>query len=101
MRSIIDEQSAAEIVQPQLVWGPWRLPGVLGLVNNIYACLYTIFVLFWSFWPPETPATAENMNYSVLMTGTVLIFSLVYYYIWGKRQYAGPLVEREAMELVG
>ena len=36
------------------------------------------------------------MNYSVLMTFAVIAFSIVYYYVWGKKQYRGPLVERDA-----
>lgn len=83
------------VVEPQLAWGPWRIPGMLGYINNVYACLYILFVLFWSFWPPVTPTTAENMNYSVLMSGVVVVFSIVYYYVWGKKQYLGPLMERE------
>ena len=35
------------------------------------------------------------MNYSVLMTFAVIAFSIVYYFIWGKKQYKGPLVERD------
>ena len=35
------------------------------------------------------------MNYSVLMTFAVIAFSIVYYYVWGKGQYRGPLVERD------
>ena len=84
-----------EVVQPPLVWGPWRVPGLLGTLNNAYACVYILFVLFWSFWPPSTPPTPSSMNYSVLMTGAVIIFSIVYYYIWGRHQYMGPLIERE------
>lgn len=86
---------ASEVAQPQLAWGPWHLPGIFGVINNTYACIYILFVLFWSFWPPLTPVTAQNMNYSVLMTFAVIGFSIVYYYIWGKKQYKGPLVERD------
>ncbi|KAL8999879.1 MAG: hypothetical protein Q9188_005798, partial [Gyalolechia gomerana] len=50
--------------------GPWRIPGIFGTINNAFACVYIVFVLFWSFWPPATLATAENMNYSVLVTGS-------------------------------
>lgn len=82
-----------EVVQPPLQWGPWRIPGVLGTINNAFACVYILFVLFWSFWPPSTPATPQNMNYSVLVTGAVIGFSVVYYYVWGKTQYKGPLIE--------
>lgn len=84
-----------EVAQPQLAWGPWHLPGIFGVINNIYACIYILFVLFWSFWPPLTPVTAQNMNYSVLMTSAVIMFSIVYYFIWGRKQYKGPLVERD------
>ena len=83
------------VVQPPLVWGPWRIPGWWGIVNNAFACVYIIFVIFWSFWPPAIPATPENMNYSVLVTGAVIWFSILYYFIWGKTQYLGPLIERE------
>ena len=43
------ESSDAEVVQSQLAWGPWRIPGLFGIINNTYACLYILFVLFWSF----------------------------------------------------
>lgn len=87
------ENNDDKVVQPPLQWGPWRVPGLLGIINNVLACLYILFVLFWSFWPPLTPTTAQNMNYSVLMTGVVIGFSIVYYYVWGKAQYKGPLIE--------
>lgn len=95
-----EESEVEDVVQPPLVWGPWRVPGVLGTINNGFACVYILFVLFWSFWPPSTPATAENMNYSVLVTGSVIGFSIVYYLIWGKSQYLGPLVDREVRHYV-
>ncbi|KAI9849537.1 MAG: hypothetical protein M1837_004157 [Sclerophora amabilis] len=88
-----------DVIHPPLVWGPWRIPGMLGTINNAFACVYIVFVIFWSFWPPITPSTAENMNYSILVTGTVIGFSIVYYYVWGKEQYKGPLIEREVKKI--
>ena len=35
------------------------------------------------------------MNYSVLMTFAVIAFSIIYYYVWGRTDYKGPLVERD------
>ncbi len=93
--SSAENSSADEVVQPELSWGPWRVPGILGTINNAYACVYTVFVMFWSFWPPSTPTMPSTMNYAVLMTGATIIFSIVYYYVWGKQQYLGPLIERE------
>lgn len=100
-QSIADDDVAIEdIIRPVLVWGPWRVPGIWGTINNAFACVFITFVIFWSFWPPKTPATPENMNYSVLVTGTVVAFSIVYYYLWGKTQYKGPLIEREVRRMV-
>ena len=76
-----------------LTWGPFRLPGALGIVTNSWACVYMIVVLFFSFWPPATPTTAATMNFSVLVTGTVVLFSVVYYWVWARRVYRGPVME--------
>lgn len=84
----------------QLVWGPWHVPGVLGIINNAYACVYMVFVIFWSVWPPETPVSPSTMNYSVVVTGGVIIFSVVWYYVRGRREYQGPLVDREVAEII-
>ena len=52
-----------------------------------------IFIVFFSFWPSATPTTPQTMNYAVLVTGAVLIFSVAYYLVWGRRVYKGPLLE--------
>ncbi|PMD29417.1 amino acid transporter [Hyaloscypha variabilis F] len=84
-----------EVAQAALAWGPFRIPGILGIINNAYACLYMIFVIFWSVWPPETPVDATTMNYSVVVTGGVIIFSIVWYWIRGRKEYEGPLIDDE------
>lgn len=33
------------------------------------------------------------MNYSVLMTGSVVIFAIVYYVVWARKEYKGPIME--------
>ena len=78
-----------------LAWGPWRLPGVFGTINNAYACVYMIFVIFWSVWPPATPVFANTMNYSIVITGGVIILSSIWYVVWGNREYYGPVNELE------
>ncbi|KAH9826185.1 putative amino-acid permease [Teratosphaeria destructans] len=74
-------QGRVEVANVQLVWGPWHLPGILGTINNVYACCYMIFVIFWSVWPPATPVTAASMNYSVVVTGGVMILAAIWYLI--------------------
>jgi len=85
----------------QLAWGPFHIPGVLGIINNVYACLYMIFVIFWSFWPPVTPVDAESMNYSVVVTSGVIIFSVVWYWVKGRKEYRGPVVDEEVRAILG
>lgn len=76
-------------------WGPWRIPGVLGIINNVCACVYLIVLSFFSFWPTVLPVTSANMNYSSLVTGSVVIFSVAYYVFWARKIYKGPIVEVE------
>jgi hypothetical protein len=93
-------EALTELVQGRFVWGPWHIPGILGTINNVYACVYMIFVIFWSVWPPATPVTASTMNYSVVVTGGIMILSGVWYVVRGRREYKGPLVEEEALRLI-
>ena len=50
-------------------------------------------IWFFTFWPTELPLTAENMNYSILLFGAAIAFSVIYYYFKGRREYQGPVVE--------
>ena len=85
----------------QLAWGPFKIPGILGIINNLYACLYMIFVIFWSVWPPVTPVNAQTMNYSVVVTGGVIIFSIIWYWVRGRKEYKGPLIDEEVRNVLG
>ncbi|KAF3390949.1 Choline transport protein [Talaromyces pinophilus] len=95
-----DEQGRITFAPTQLVWGPWHIPGLLGIINNAYACIYMVFVIFWSVWPPATPVAADTMNYSVVVTGGVIILSIVWYWIRGHKEYKGPLVDKEVIEII-
>jgi len=78
---------------PQLTWGPWKVPGRLGIAVNVFGIIYMTVILFFSFWPPATPTTAATMNYSVAVLGCVAIFCVVYYSVRARHVYKGPLVE--------
>ena len=89
-----------KLVQGRFVWGPWHIPGILGTINNVYACLYMIFVIFWSVWPPTTPVSSSSMNYSVVVTGGIMLLSGLWYVVRGRHEYKGPLVEEDALQLI-
>ena len=84
----------------KMVWGPWHIPGMLGIVNNAFACLYMITIFIFSFWPPEYPVTAENMNYSIVVSGAIFAFSLTYYVAWARKEYVGPVVEVSRLRIL-
>ncbi|KAK3944391.1 hypothetical protein QBC46DRAFT_442172 [Diplogelasinospora grovesii] len=77
----------------RLAWGPWRLPEPFGAANNVIACLYCIILLFWSFWPQTTPTTPDTANWSILVFGVVVLFSIAWYVVRAKHYFKGPIKE--------
>ncbi|KAH8807096.1 amino acid/polyamine transporter I [Xylogone sp. PMI_703] len=70
----------------------WSL-GKFGLVINILALMFLTPILFFAFWPLATPVTASSMNWSSTMFGGVIIFALIYYFIKGRHEYVGPVLQ--------
>jgi len=77
----------------QLIWGPFHLPGIFGIIVNVFSVAFAMIIFFFSFWPVATPVVAATMNFSVLMTGSVVLFAVVYYIIVARHTYIGPIVE--------
>jgi amino acid transporter len=77
----------------KLVWGPFRVPGILGILVNCYACIYMIIVIFFSFWPSDMNPTVEDMNYSVVGTVGVAFLAILYYFARARHVYQGPVME--------
>lgn len=78
-----------------LAWGPFRL-GRAGVPLTIVAMAYTILCFFWLFWPVVHGGSgldSTNMNYACAIFGGVMIFSVVFYWAYGRRRYNGPVFE--------
>ena len=88
-----DEGRGLSNLHQKLAWGPWLLKGGVGIANNIFACMNLVVVLLFSFFPPIAVVTPMSMNYTVLMFGAVILFSMFYYFAWAKKFYSGPVVE--------
>jgi len=69
----------------------WSL-GNFGLPINILAILFLIPVWFFTFWPLATPVFAKTMNWSSAMFGGLVVLALVYYVVWARHVYEGPVV---------
>lgn len=72
--------------------GKFALP-----INVLSVALLFVFWIF-SFFPLVPNPTTETMNWAALIYGAVLIFSLVYYHIWGKHHYDGPVAYVRKMQ---
>ncbi|KAM0542216.1 hypothetical protein ACHAPJ_012908 [Fusarium lateritium] len=88
-----DLPALANTTGAELVWGPFHLKGAFGIANNVFTICYLVVVGFFSFWPPMVEPTVDMMNYSVVVTGGLVIFSVIYYFAWARKEYNGPIVE--------
>ena len=77
----------------KLVWGPFHVPGIWGIINNAFTVIYIVIVIFWSFWPTGMDPSVTDMNYSVIGWGGVLLLATLYYFARARHIYTGPVVE--------
>jgi hypothetical protein len=81
-----------------LTWGPFRVKGVWGTLNNIFSLAFACIVVIFGFWPAENHPTPAKMNYSVAIFGGAIIFEMVYYFGWARKYYLGPVMEVQSVE---
>lgn len=67
--------------------------GRAGLAVNIVALAFVSLAWLFSFFPLSTPTTAAYMNWASLLYGGAIIFSIVYFLVWGRHTYTGPVVQ--------
>lgn len=77
----------------KLVWGPFHIKGLFGVAINLFAIVYMLITVFFSFWPPMAEVTTSTMNYSAVGTVGTMALSLVYYFVRARHVYEGPIVE--------
>ncbi|CAO1600487.1 hypothetical protein XANCAGTX0491_004176 [Xanthoria calcicola] len=77
----------------ELVWGPFHIPGVLGIALNAFAVCYGTIVIIFCFFPTTVNPDAAHMNWACLITAAVIFFAIAYYLIYAKKVYQGPVVE--------
>jgi choline transport protein len=94
LKGISSYDAHKAMVGPEtLQWGPWKVPGALGVANNLFACVYLVLLWFFSFWPGSVEVTAQSMNFSSVTFGGTVLFAVVWYYVRGRKTYVGPIVE--------
>ncbi|KAK6811116.1 hypothetical protein RU639_012980 [Aspergillus parasiticus] len=87
------EQTMINTAGARLVWGPFRVPGILGITINVFSLAYMTIATFFGFWPTTKDVNTQTMNYSIVGTMGVIILSLIYYFVRARKVYTGPLIE--------
>lgn len=64
-----------------------------GLAVNFIALGWLCLVFVVAFFPsvPAPLLTLPTMNWSILVFGVVFLFSALYFAVWGRKRYVGPV----------
>ena len=67
-----------------------RIPG---LIINLIAFFWLWLVFIIAFFPavPVPLLTVPTMNYSVVLFMGVVVFSVLYFAVWARKSYDGPV----------
>lgn len=83
-----------KVRREDIEYGPWKMSRWMSLAVNLFSIVFLTVSVFFSFWPPALPVTAVNMNWSIAVFGGFVILGLIWYSLFGRRQYDGPIFER-------
>ena len=66
----------------------WSL-GRFGLVINVFAVIYSAYIMIFLCFPSFLPVTSEGMNYALPINAFVQLCALVYWFAWAKKNWKG------------
>ncbi|GAA5813670.1 hypothetical protein MFLAVUS_007156 [Mucor flavus] len=72
--------------------GKWGVP--LNIISVIWATFFGVILCI----PSVSPVTPEAMNWASLMIGGVMIFSILFWFISGRRKFVGHVQTADATE---
>ncbi|KAI8378738.1 amino acid permease-domain-containing protein [Choanephora cucurbitarum] len=77
------------VARKVFVRGPFHLGPFSDLINLVSLCWIVLTsVLF--ICPTESPVTASNMNYAIVVFGGIITLSVLYYHFRARRWFHGP-----------
>ena len=80
-------------IKEKIHWGPWTMGPIFGPIVNMIGLIYSSITLFFSFFPATQTVTLASMNWSFLLFSGAIIFSVSFYFIFGKDNYKWPIVD--------
>ncbi len=78
-----------------IVFGPWKMQHVVGIVTNVLALIFSTFLISFLPFPSYLPVTAENMNYAAPIFIGVMGFAIAFYFVHGHNRYVSPIGKTE------
>lgn len=75
---------------PPLPEHRWSL-GRWGLAINIFSFIYGLFALAFIVLPGSPGFAADSFNWGPVMFAGVMVFALAYFFLGGRKYYAGPV----------
>ncbi|KAI9288839.1 amino acid/polyamine transporter I [Umbelopsis sp. AD052] len=78
------------ISRKTFVSGPWKL-GVFAVPLGVISCLWLLFTCVLFILPTVAPIDAENMNYAILPFVVIMGASTLYYYLFARKWFTGPV----------
>lgn len=83
-----------------LPYARWSL-GRYGTAINAFAFLYSAFIIVFSCFPTDLPVDLGTANWAPLVWAGVIVISIVFYIVYGKRHYTAPVEFVEGRKAAG
>ncbi|KAF9634607.1 hypothetical protein BFW01_g5502 [Lasiodiplodia theobromae] len=64
-----------------------------GIPIIVASIAYSLLGAFFSLWPPAPDPKPEELNWSGVVFGGGVVWSLLYWAVWGRKVYTGPVLE--------
>ena len=77
--------------------GGWSL-GWWGTPINIFALIYSAYIGIFLLFPSYLPVDSSTMNYALPINAAVVIFAIISYFVWGKKNWKG--LNKEVVDAV-
>lgn len=84
-------------VRGNLPESPWSLGGY-GLYIDILAVLLLAPLFVFAMFPGSASVDEDNMNWGVLLFGSVVLLSTIYFSLTGRKHYISPRQRKDNVE---
>lgn len=79
--------------------GPFSL-GIFSVPMGWISSLWLMFTCVLFVLPTEAPITPDTMNYAIVPFAFIMICSMTYFFIWGRKWFTGPVRVIDGQEVI-